>query len=87
MSRLTIKKYDNYPQYGIWGVWTYGDEQGTFGRNRKGMWAQLNGNVFFGLETYEQDLTDKFKKSLIDWRKFNQAFRTYLKRDELLKGG
>lgn len=79
MNKLIIRKYDNIPQYGTWGVWSYGNEHGTFGRSRKGMWAQLDGNIFLGLETYEDRLTARFKKLLAGWRELNAKFRIFNK--------
>lgn len=77
MSKLTITKFNVTPQYGTWGIWSYGKEQGTFGRSRKGMWAQKDGNALLGLETYESYISQRFIKLLTGWRELNEKFRAF----------
>ena len=81
--KLTLKKYDNAPEYGIWGEWMYGKEHGTFGRNiLRGMWACIDGQESVGLQTYEHDVTESFVKSVKRWRDLNRSLKRRYKRME-----
>lgn len=75
MSKLIIKMNANVPELGTWGEWKYGNESGIFGRSLKGMWAQMFGGYFLGLETYEQSVNANFRRKLIGWREMNAQFR------------
>ena len=73
--KLQLTKYENAPEYGTWGEWTLGKEHGTFGRSIKGMWASIDGSYFIGVESYEQDITERFKLDVIGWRELNRKFK------------
>lgn len=75
--KVRFENFENAPEFGTWGKWHLGKEQGTYGCSLKGMWAQLSGANFIGLETYEQFLTEGFEKSIIKWRKLNAKFKKY----------
>lgn len=55
--RVKFEYLESIPEYGKWGNWTYGRESGSFGRSLKGMWADLDGSPWIGLETYEDCLS------------------------------
>lgn len=77
--KLILKEYENHDEYGTWGEWKYGKEHGTFGRSLNGMWAQLDGTVFAGLQTYHQDMNGVFKQSIMSWRRRNAKWKRFLK--------
>lgn len=73
--KVRFEKFENAPEFGTLGKWYLGKEHGTFGCSLyRGMWAQLDGAYFIGLQTYEQSLTEEFEQSIIKWRKLNAKF-------------
>lgn len=75
--KVRFEKFENAPEYGTWGKWYLGKEQGSYGCSPKGMWAKLDGAYFTGLETYELCLTEEFEKSIIKWRKLNAKLKKF----------
>lgn len=77
--KVRFEKFENAPEFGTWGKWYLGKEQGTFGCSLyRGMWATMDDiHIGLGLETYEQSLTEEFEKSIIKWRKLNAKLKKY----------